>query len=159
MDELTEFLATQYQMSPDLAARVAGNLTKNGAWEAYPGAKEVFQKTTAPAPEKAKDRTAPGPVAVPYPSLPSEKVQEYLGTTAAPPKAEPAPDPAMLKRDEDVKYLNMFFSPEAEARRKKVPQYWNSPTGKARLEEMNKRKADLDSSNEARRSLTKKVGY
>lgn len=66
--------------------------------------------------------------------------------------------PPMQKRDEEVAGLHAFFSPEAEARRAKVPQYWNSPEGKARMAEMQQRKAELESSNAARRSITASLG-
>lgn len=136
-DDIVLSLMNDYGMSEELAKATMANLVQpNGARGAYP---KAF------APRTIGNRTT-GPVASSIISEPlsTEKIQGYLGQPA--PTAPPAAV-SMEERDERVKSVGQFFSPEAEARRKAVPTFWNSPTGKARLAEMEKRRAEIESRN------------
>lgn len=129
-----------------------------------------FEPSTGPSGLTAADLAANkrlGKTFAPHP-LTADELQKYVGeeddgdsllrATGAlnPDRLNTAPSPEMQHRDEEVAGVHAFFSPDAEARRARVPQYWNSPAGKARLAEMEKRRKDLESRKQDFAALNRK---
>lgn len=87
----------------------------------------------------------------PYIGLPRASSVDHAPPVRPPQHDDPVAgaydNPAMRARDERVRGVAEFFSPEAEARRAAAPEFWSSPTGKARLLEMAKRKEEVDARN------------
>lgn len=95
------------------------------------------------------------PKPLPRQEMTSEEMAAYLGVGAVQGGIGGAQaNPEMQARDEEISKIGQFFGPDAEARRAKVPQYWNSPAGKARLAEMEARRKAIEDRNNDFRSLT-----